>query len=408
MQIAVVGSGVAGLVVAHRLHPRHQVTLFEADDRIGGHVHTVPLAGFGALRNVDTGFIVYNETNYPRFTALLAELGVATEPTSMSFSVRADATDLEYNGSSIEQLFVQRRNLVRPSFYRMLRDIARFNRAAPRDVESGRATGTLGEYLDANRYGIELRRDYLIPMGSALWSLPPASVLEMPVVFFVQFFSNHGMLSVNRRPEWRVVSGGSQRYVDALVAPFRDRIRLETRVTAVRRSAGCVTVNGERFDQVVLACHSDDALAMLADPTSAENEVLGALPYQENDVVLHSDDSLLPKRRAAWGSWNYLVGNEADAPAIVTYNMNMLQGLEAPVTFCVSLNASERIRPESVYRRLRYRHPVYTVAGMAAQARHHEISTGRTHYCGAYWGYGFHEDGVRSADRVVAAIEAGA
>lgn len=402
-----VGSGVAGLVAAHRLHRRHEITLFEADDRIGGHVHTVQLAVGGAVRSVDTGFIVFNESNYPRFTALLAELGVASEPTSMSFSVRSDADDLEFNGSSLDQLFVQRRNLVRPSFYRMLREIARFNRAAPRDVETGLATGTLADYLDRNRYGVEVRRDYLVPMGSALWSLPPASVLAMPVSFFVQFFSNHGMLSVNRRPTWRVVSRGSQRYVEALVTPFRDRIRLATPVTAVRRFSDHVTVNGERFDRVVLACHSDDALAMLLDPTEAEREILGALPYQENDVVLHSDDSLLPRRRAAWGSWNYRVGRSPEDPALVTYNMNMLQSLDAPVTFCVSLNANDQIRSDRVYRRLRYRHPVYTLAGVAAQERHQEISTGRTHYCGAYWGYGFHEDGVRSAERVVAAIEAG-
>ena len=405
MRIAIVGTGVSGLVVAHRLHPRHEVTLFEAAEYVGGHVNTVSLTVDGVDREVDTGFIVYNERNYPHFTALLAELEVATQPTTMSFSVRSDAAKLEYNGSSINQVFAQRRNLLRPGFYRMLRDILRFNREAPEAARRSGAADTLGAYLEAAGFGPELTRDYLVPMGSALWSIPPAKVLEMPVEFFVNFFANHGMLTVDNRPEWRVVQGGSRRYVEALIAPFRDRIRLRTPVREVRRFADQVTVNGEAFDHVVLACHSDDALALLADPTPAEREILGTLPYQENDVVLHRDDAILPRRRGAWGSWNYRVLADPAAPAIVTYNMNMLQSLEGSPTFCVSLNAGDLIRPEAIYRRFRYRHPVYTTAGMAAQRKHHVISAGRTHYSGAYWGFGFHEDGVRSGLGVASALE---
>ena len=406
MRIAIVGTGVSGLVVAHRLHRRHDVTLFEANDYVGGHVNTIPLTLNGVTYGVDTGFIVYNERNYPLFTALLAELNVGSQPTTMSFSVRSDATGLEYNGSSINQLFVQRRNILRPQFYRMLRDILRFNRNAPAAVASTMAAGTLGAYLETAGFGAELARDYLVPMGGALWSIPPAKVLEMPAAFFVQFFEHHGMLTVNDRPTWRVVQGGSQRYVEALVAPFRDRVRLRTPAREVRRTATQAMVNGEIFDCVVLACHSDDALAMLSDASPLEREVLGALPYQENDVVLHSDDTILPTRRRAWASWNYRVPADPGAPAIVTYNMSMLQSLPGAPTFCVSLNAGDLVRREKIYRRFRYRHPVYTTAGMAAQRRHHEISGGRTHFCGAYWGYGFHEDGVRSALAVVAALDA--
>lgn len=406
MRIAIVGSGVAGLVVAHRLYRRHEVTLFEANDYVGGHVNTIPIAVDRVTHPVDSGFIVYNERNYPHFTALLGELGVASQPTQMSFSVRSDATGLEYNGSSINQLFIQRRNIIRPRFHRMLRDILRFNREAPAAVESGNAAGTLGTYLDAARFGVELTRDYLVPMGSALWSIPPAKVLDMPAEFFVRFFENHGMLTVDNRPQWRVVQGGSQQYVEALIVPFRDRIRLRTPVREVRRTANGAMVNGELFDRVVLACHSDDALRMLSDASRLEREILGALPYQENDVVLHRDERILPSRRRAWGSWNYLMAADKGAPSVVTYNMNMLQSLTASQTFCVSLNAGERIRAEMIYQRFRYRHPVYSTAGMAAQRRHSEISGGRTHFCGAYWGYGFHEDGVRSALGVVAAVDA--
>ena len=406
MRVAVIGSGVSGLVVARRLHPAHEVTVFEADQRIGGHVHTWRLPAGDQTWAVDSGFIVYNERNYPRFTALLRELGVATQPGTMSFSVRHDAEGLEYNGSTLRALLAQPRNLARPAFIGMLAEILRFSREATGLARDAAGVRPLGELLDRGRYSRAFREWYLLPMASAIWSVPAAAVLGMPARFFVDFFDQHGMLAVGRRPQWRVVCGGSIRYVEALVSPFKDRIRLGHRVRRVQRLANRVMVDGEAFDRVVLACHSDQALALLADPTPTEREVLGALPYQRNVALIHTDTSVLPRRRVAWGAWNYRVGGEPGMPATVTYNMNLLQTLDAPEVFCVSLNCEATIDPARVLGRVHYHHPVVTIAGAAARARRSDISgRGRTHYCGAYWGYGFHEDGVASADAVVAEIE---
>ena len=401
MRIAVVGSGVAGLVTARLLHPAHEVTVFEADTRIGGHVHTWNLVSGGRAWSVDSGFIVYNERNYPLFTRLLAELGVATQPSTMSFSVRSDRAGLEYNGASLRGLFAQPRNAVRPSYLRMLADVLRFNREAPQAMRTGAAGAALGEYLDGHRYSRAFREHYLLPMASAIWSMPQDRVLEMPTAFLVRFFANHGLLTVDGRPQWRVIQGGSRRYVEALVAPFRDRIRTATPVRRLARFPDRVEVNGEAFDRVVLACHSDQALALLADPTPTERAILGDLPFQVNDAIVHTDTGVLPRARAAWGSWNYLVTGSADQPATVTYNMNILQSLAASETFCVTLNAAVPIAADRVLGRVRYHHPLYTPASVRAQARRDEISgVHRTHYCGAYWGNGFHEDGVRSAHDV--------
>ncbi len=404
-RIAIVGSGVSGLVAAYLLRDRHDVTVFEARDRVGGHVHTIEVsAPDGSIDRVDTGFIVYNEPNYPYFSALLRRLEVATQRSDMSFSVRCDRTGLEYNGSGMRRLFAQRRNFLRPSFHRMLLDILRFNREASDAVANGAAGMTLGEYVDAAGFSPRLAEHYLLPMGSALWSVPRDRVLRMPAAFFVRFFEHHGMLTVNDRPEWRVVRGGSDRYVERLAARLGGRIRTGTPVRRVERLTDGVRVDDEPFDHVVLACHSDQALALLADATPAEHEILGSLPYQANDVVLHTDDSVLPRRRLAWGSWNYHVRGGDDAPATVTYNMNRLQSLEASRTYCVTLNATEVVDPTRVLYRTKYHHPVYTREGFAAQERYEEIGGGRTHFCGAYWGYGFHEDGARSAVRVAEAL----
>jgi predicted NAD/FAD-binding protein len=408
LRIAIVGSGVAGLVAARRLHSNHDVTVFEADDRIGGHVHTwsVPLGG--RTWAVDTGFIVCNARNYPNFLGLLEELGVATQPTTMSFGVRHDAARLEYNGSTMRQIFAQPRSLVRPAFLRMLAEVLRFNRWAMHAVHDSLPASTLGDLIAGGRYSAAFRDSYLMPMGSSIWSVPPSRVLEMPSRFFVDFFHNHGLLRLHDRPQWRVVAGGSARYVQRLSAALAGRVRLRHRVRSVRRFADRVEVDGERFDRVVLACHSDQALAMLADPSRAEREVLGALPYQANDVVLHTDTSVLPRRRAAWGAWNYRVGPDPEAPAAVTYNMNMLQSLDAPETFCVTLNGADTIDPARIIGRVRYHHPVATLAGVEARKRRAEVSgPNRTHYCGAWWGNGFHEDGVVSAFSAVREIEAG-
>lgn len=411
MRVAIVGTGIAGLAAAHRLHPSHHITVFEAGDHIGGHTHTHDIELGGRNWAIDTGFIVFNDWTYPNFIALMNELGVESQPSSMSFSVRCEKTGLEYNGTTLNTLFAQRRNLFSPSFHRMIRDILRFNREAPGFLEAGDDHTRLGDYLTANRYRQEFRNHYIIPMGAAIWSAAPGDMLDFPARYFIRFFHNHGMLSVDDRPQWRVIRGGSRSYVEPLTAPFRERIHLNTPVMRIVRDEQGVTVqtatgSGARFDAVVLACHSDQALAMLDEPTQVEREILGAIPYQENETILHTDASVLPRARRAWAAWNYHIPREARDRVAVTYDMNILQGLEAPETFCVSLNYRDRIDPARILKRLTYHHPAYTPAGIAAQARHAEISgINRTYYAGAYWGFGFHEDGVKSGLRVAEQIE---
>ena len=411
MRVAIVGTGIAGLAAAHRLHPSHHITVFEAGDHIGGHTHTHDIELGGRNWAIDTGFIVFNDWTYPNFIALMNELGVESQPSSMSFSVRCEKTGLEYNGTTLNTLFAQRRNLFSPSFHRMIRDILRFNREAPGFLEAGDDHTRLGDYLTANRYRQEFRNHYIIPMGAAIWSAAPGDMLDFPARYFIRFFHNHGMLSVDDRLQWRVIRGGSRSYVEPLTAPFRERIHLNTPVMRIVRDEQGVTVqtatgSGARFDAVVLACHSDQALAMLDEPTQVEREILGAIPYQENETILHTDASVLPRARRAWAAWNYHIPREARDRVAVTYDMNILQGLEAPETFCVSLNYRDRIDPDRILKRLTYHHPAYTPAGIAAQARHAEISgVNRTYYAGAYWGFGFHEDGVKSGLRVAEQIE---
>jgi predicted NAD/FAD-binding protein len=398
MHIAIVGSGISGLVAAHLLNRDNDITVFEANDYIGGHTHTVEVDLNGEGVAVDTGFIVYNERNYPNFTKLLSQLGVETQPSTMSFSVRLEDPELEYNGSTFRQLFAQPRNLIRPRFYRMLADIVRFNKSAPAAITNGGASLTLGDYVENAGFSREFVDHYLVPMGAAIWSSPAARVLDMPAAFFLRFFENHGMLTVDDRPEWRTIKGGSARYVERMTAPFLDRIRLNTPVRSIRRAADHVLVNAERFDEVVIACHSNEALAMLEDPSEVEREILAALPYQSNEVVLHTDTSVLPRRRRAWGAWNYHMSGRPEEPVGVTYNMNMLQSLDVSETLCVTLNEVDAIAPERVIGRFTYFHPLFTPEGVEAQQRHAEISEQRrTHYCGAYWRNGFHEDGVVSA-----------
>jgi len=401
MRVAIVGGGIAGLTTAHLLSKLHDVTVFEADGRIGGHTHTMEVERDGRTYAVDTGFIVYNDRTYPNFTKLIDRLGVARKPSDMSFSVRDHDSGLEYNGTSLNTLFAQRRNLVRPSFWGMIRSILRFNREAPAVLGTSEADVTIDEYLARHDYGDAFASHYLIPMGAAVWSMPRSRLREFPIGFFVRFFANHGFLSVNDRPQWYVIEGGSKNYLPPLCAPFADRIRLGTPVTSVRRFDGHVTVNGERFDEVVLACHSNQALRMLDDPSDEEAGILGALPYQGNTAVLHTDTSVMPERKLAWASWNYNLHDDEDAAVPVTYNMNMLQSLGADETFLVTLNRDDEIDPAKVIARVPYEHPVYSKAGIAAQQRHSDISGVRnTHYCGAYWRYGFHEDGVVSGLRV--------
>jgi predicted NAD/FAD-binding protein len=402
-RIAVIGSGVSGLVTARLLHPDHDVTVFEAAPRLGGHTHTHELERPGGPVTVDTGFIVFNERTYPNFMRMLELLGVESRQSDMSFSVRCDRTGLEYNGTNLDTLFAQRRNLLRPSFLGMIRDILRFNRHAPRLLEGDDESLTLGDYLRRERYGRAFVEHYIVPMGAAIWSAEPARMLAFPALTFVRFFHNHGMLSVDDRPTWRTVSGGSLRYVEALVAPFADRIRLATPITSVARGPGHAELEladgtRERFDGVVLAVHSDQALALLSDPSIDEREILGAIPYQPNEAVLHLDTQTLPRRRKAWAAWNYRIPVASQERLSVTYDMNILQGLAGDDTYCVTLNPCTPIDPAKVLKRLSYTHPIFTREGIAAQRRHAEVSgRNRTWYCGAWWGYGFHEDGVVSA-----------
>jgi predicted NAD/FAD-binding protein len=403
VRIAIVGSGIAGNVAAHHLHREHEVTVYEAADRVGGHTHTHSVVQAGKRYEVDTGFIVFNDRTYPRFVELLAQLGVASQASSMSFSVRCEASGLEYNGTSLNGLFAQRRNLVRPAFLGMVRDILRFNREAIALAAERSGELPLGELLARGGYGRAFVEHYVVPMGAAIWSTDPAAMLEFPAKFFVRFLANHGMLSVNDRPTWRTVVGGSARYVEALVAPFRDRILADTPVQWLRRVPGGVIVKARgreptRHDAAFVACHSDQALAMLADPTAAERAVLGAIPYRRNEAVLHTDARLLPARRRAWAAWNYHVLPDRGAPVTLTYNMNILQRLDAPRPFLVTLNRGDAIDPAQVIARMTYHHPLFTPAAVSAQARLAELNRGRrTYYCGAYWLNGFHEDGVASA-----------
>ena len=402
MRIAIIGTGISGLTAAWKLHGEHELTLFEANDYVGGHTHTHDLELGGRRYAVDSGFIVFNDWTYPNFIALMDELGVASRPSEMSFSVRCDRTGLEYCGSSLDRLFAQRRNLVSPGFWRMIRDILRFNREAPGLLSGGDGALSLGEYLRREGYSRRFIDHYVIPMGAAIWSTDPATMQSFPARYFVDFFSNHGMLSVDERPRWRTIAGGSRSYVGPITAPYADRIRLSSPVARVLRAPDLVEVvtrDGHRasFDAVVFACHSDQALAMIDAPTAAEREVLGAIPYQPNLAVLHTDRRMLPRRRKAWSSWNYHIPARDQERVAVTYNMNILQGLEAPEQFLVTLNPPAQIDPARVLREIHYDHPVYTPEGVAAQARRDELmGANRSFFCGAYWSFGFHEDGVKS------------
>lgn len=411
MKIAIIGSGIAGLTSAYLLNRSHDITVFEAADWIGGHTHTVDVNVNGRDYAIDTGFIVFNDWTYPNFIRLLGQLGVNFKPTEMSFSVSDPKTRTEYNGNNLNSLFAQRSNLLSLSFWGMLRDILRFNREALADLESQRIAQdtTLGEYLRSRGYGERFIDHYIVPMGAAIWSMSLADMLAFPLQFFVRFFKNHGLLSVSNRPQWCVIEGGSSRYIEPLTASFAERIRLSCPVNRVERDSEGVTIHSaagtERFDKVVFACHSDQALKMLAQPSVAEQEILGALPYAENDVVLHTDTRLLPKRPLAWASWNYRLGGGKQQLAAVTYDMNILQGIDSDTTFCVSLNQTEAIDPNKILARYTYAHPQYSLAGVDAQARWPELSgVNHTWFCGAYWANGFHEDGVVSGLRVASAL----
>ncbi len=406
MKIAIVGAGVSGLVAAYLLHPEHELTVYEAAAGAGGHTNTIRVDNGAETLHIDTGFIVFNDRNYPSFERLLDRLGVASQPSDMSFSVSDASGRLEYCSTSLNGLFAVRRHLATPSFLRMVLEVPRFQRACRALLCAQPPGPSLTAWLAQQRFSSEFIERLIIPQASAVWSADPQQMWSLPARFLAEFFDNHGMLSLRTRPKWKVVRGGSARYVEELTRPLAARIRLSTPVEAVSRYADGVTVavrgqRPERFDHVVIATHSDQALALLSDPSPAEREILGAIPYQPNEAVLHTDTRMLPRRRRAWASWNYHLLADQHGRAAVTYHMNRLQSLRSRRQFCVTLNRTASIDPRSVIATIAYAHPVFTAAGVAAQQRVGEISgVNRTHFCGAYWGWGFHEDGVRSAVRV--------
>jgi len=408
MRIAVVGAGVAGLHAAWRLSREHDVTLYEANDYAGGHTATVDVEWEGRTYGVDTGFIVFNDWTYPNFIAMLRELGVAWQPSNMSFSLRCERTGLEYNGTSVNSLFAQRRNALRPSFLRMIADILRFNARSRAAAGSLDPTLTLGEYLERGNYSRQFVEHYIVPMGRAIWSAEASAMLEFPARFFIDFFDRHGFLSVDDRPVWQAVNGGSREYVHALLRVAKLELRLATPVESVLRLPNEVRVRSARgdvarYDHVFLACHAPQALAMLEAPTAAEREVLAAFPYAANEVLLHTDASVLPRRALARAAWNYHLLADSQEPVALTYDMNVLQSLDAPVRFLVSLNHRKAIDERRILRTFTYDHPVYSPRAVTAQARHRELNGAqRTYFCGAYWRCGFHEDGVVSAQAALA------
>lgn len=416
MKIAIIGSGISGLGAAYLLAKQHEITVFEKEDRIGGHTATKEINYLGEKHFIDTGFIVYNDWTYPNFIKLLNELQVKSQATEMSFSVKSALTGLEYAGSNLNSLFAQRKNIFSIKYLNMLREIVRFNELAKQDLELGRVEEgiTLKEYLDKNAYSEFFRSHYLIPMGSAIWSASLATMEKFPLLFFVRFFKNHGLLNIKDRPQWRVLEGGSQAYLKPLSASFKDRVFTNRDIAIVTRSHEGVLItmkNGiqHHFDQVIFACHSDQALSLLGDASDKESNILGAIPYQNNDVVMHSDVSLLPKNKRAWASWNYQLTSNGlktnQQEAVLTYNMNILQGIKSDTTFCVSLNTRDSIAPEKIIGEYQYSHPVFSLASVDASERWTEINgVNKTWFCGAYWANGFHEDGFSSAIRVAKAL----
>jgi uncharacterized protein len=409
VRIAVVGAGISGLASAWLLAGEHEVTLFEANDYLGGHTHTHLIERHGARYALDTGFIVHNPRHYPLLTRLFADLGVASQATTMSFSVRNEASGLEYNTTTLNALFCQRRNLLSPRFLGMLRDLLRFYREAPALLEQPAPGPTLAAYLEEHGYGCAFRDEHLVPMACALWSAPAHAVLAFPAQFLVRFMANHQMLQLSGRPGWRVVCGGSASYVRAMRARWRVRERPACAVRSVRREPAGVSIESaagaEHFDQVVLACHSDQSLKLLADASPAEREVLGAIPYQQNAVLLHTDASVLPRNPRAWAAWNaFIPAKPADA-CTVSYCLNLLAGVRSREPFIVTLNRTAGIDPHKVLRYLSYAHPLYSAGAVRAQARRAEIQgRQRTWFAGAYWGWGFHEDGLASAVEVARAL----
>ena len=414
MKIAIIGSGISGLTTAWYLRHKHNITLFEANDYAGGHTATVDVEVDSGQYAIDTGFIVFNDRTYPNFEQLLMELDIQGQASEMSFSVHNDNNGLEYNGHGLSSLFAQKKNLFKPQFFRFLYEITKFNRLAKQTAyENIEQQQTLGDFLQQHDLSDYFTENYILPMGAAIWSSSLADMRNIPLDFFLRFFLNHGLLDIVNRPQWYVIPGGSREYVNRMLVEIEPLIKLNSPVQQVSRlnDQVYITVNDsvEVFDHVIFACHSDQALALLADSTTNEQQILSAMAYQDNEVVLHTDESILPNEKAAWASWNYhlpLISNDSQQqlPAL-TYNMNILQGIDAPETFCVTLNQTQDIDPSKILRQFTYAHPVFNRSSIHAQQQRHLINgIENTWFCGAYWYNGFHEDGVRSALDVIEAI----
>ena len=403
MKIAIIGSGVSGLTSAYLLSKEHTVHIYESQGYVGGHVHTIPVDLNGINYEIDTGFIVFNDKTYPNYNKLLNQINVVSQPTSMSFSLKCETKGLEYNGTSINGLFAQRLNFFKPSFLLMVKDILRFNRDAKVFLNSSFEEITFGEFLKRGRYSNSLKNDYALPMASAIWSAKSKVIENANFRFFAQFFENHGMLNLNDRPQWQVIKGGSKQYIVKLIESFKNNIRINSPVDKViRKNEGVEVVFNKQqkkvYDRVIIATHSDQALKMIENPSYSEIEILSAIPYQTNVAYLHWDCSVLPKQKNAWASWNYFKPNKLKDETTVTYYMNMLQNLDMPKNICVSLNMEGHINPKKIFKKIIYQHPVFTSEAILAQKRHKEIDgVDKLHFCGAYWGSGFHEDGLNSA-----------
>ena len=411
MKVAIIGSGISGLTAAYLLQKEHDITVFEANDYIGGHTHTHEISQNNKTWSVDSGFIVYNEKTYPNFIRLLKKLKVGVQKTTMGFSVKAPSKNLEYAGGSINMVFAQRLNLFKPSFLIMLKDIFRFNRLAARELERVDEKSTILSFLEKHKFSKPFIENYIIPMGAAIWSTAANKTTEMPAAFYIRFFKNHGLLQIFNRPQWFVIKGGSKSYVQKIVEGFKEKIFLSRPVTKVERSPSEVRVYCDKepdpilFDKVIFATHSDQALALLKEPSENEKAVLEALPYQKNTAIVHTDESLMPKNKTTWSSWNYLLSGDLKKPVTLTYNMNILQSLQAKPDFLVTLNSLNEINPSKIIKKIDYAHPLFTVDGINAQKKKSQISGhNNTYYCGAYWGNGFHEDGVNSALEVCKAF----
>ena len=402
LKIAIIGSGISGLTSAYILSKKHEVYLFEKNDYIGGHTHTHEIKENTNNINVDSGFIVYNENTYPNFIKLLDILNIERQHTEMGFSVKSNSQDFEYAGNSINSIFSQRKNIFKPSFLKMVYDILKFNYQSKRDIKKISTNITLEQYLDSSSYSKEFIDKYIIPMGAAIWSTSPELMLQVPAVFFIRFFKNHGLLDITNRPQWWVIKNGSNQYVKEIIKPFKENIKLNTKISSIKRKNNGAEVsygdNKEFFDSVIIATHSDQALLLIDDLTDKENDILGKIKYQKNTALLHTDTSILPNRKIAWSSWNYLINHDQEKIVTLTYNMNILQTLKSNKTYCVTINDSTNIDKSKILKEIKYSHPLFTIDSVDAQKRKDEIcGKNDTYFCGAYWGYGFHEDGVNSA-----------